>query len=146
MLKLQRSVRKCAVWNMFVDNCSFRRQVITTFYIFLQQSSNGLGATGFWQSTTIYKCITNRFGPIRCRKLQLLLHLTNTYYINLQQSTANRDQLRISTVYNFLRKFTTIYKCVPNRVLSHKKLQFVEHPVGPGLLQNFVESCSYLYK
>ena len=47
---------------------------------------------------------------------------TTTYYINLQQSTTDWDQLRISAIYNFLRKFTTIYKYVPNRVLSHKKL------------------------
>ena len=38
MMKLQLSMRKRAVWNMFVDSCSFLRQVITTFYIFLQQS------------------------------------------------------------------------------------------------------------
>ena len=38
MLKLQLSMKKCAVWNMFVDSFSFLRQVITTFYIFLQQS------------------------------------------------------------------------------------------------------------
>ena len=38
MLKLQLSMRKYAVRNMFVDSCSFLRQVTITFYIFLQQS------------------------------------------------------------------------------------------------------------
>ena len=38
MLKLQLSMRKVAVWNMFIDGRSFLCQVIITFYIFQQQS------------------------------------------------------------------------------------------------------------
>ena len=60
---------------MFVDSCSTPRQVITTFYIFLQQSKTDKGQQdlGNLQLSTkiykIYKCGTNRFGPIRCRFL-----------------------------------------------------------------------------
>ena len=43
MMKPQLSMRKCAVWNMFVDSCSFLHLVMTTFYIFLQQSKTDAG-------------------------------------------------------------------------------------------------------